>query len=107
MSALPPLNWQAPIVDSSGKPLTYFTRLWAALRGVSIATPAAGGLSGGGTLADGSISLSAEASAILDQLGSTQGSVLYRSATGWAVLGPGTAGQKLTTGGAGANPSWT
>jgi hypothetical protein len=39
---------------------------------------------------------------------STQGSVLYRAAggTGWQALGPGTAGQALTTGGAGANPSW-
>ena len=45
--------------------------------------------------------------AILDAaLGSTQGSVLYRGASAWATLGPGTAGQALTTGGAGANPSW-
>jgi len=42
----------------------------------------------------------------LDTIGSTQGDVLYRSATGWAVLAPGTAGNVLSTGGAGANPSW-
>lgn len=36
----------------------------------------------------------------------TQGSVLYRSATGWVALAPGTSGQILTTGGAAANPSW-
>jgi hypothetical protein len=49
----------------------------------------------------------ANLSAILDGvLGSTQGSVLYRGSTGWAALGPGTAGQSLTTQGAGANPSW-
>lgn len=42
----------------------------------------------------------------LDTLGSTQGSILYRNGTVWTPLTPGTAGQVLTTGGAGANPSW-
>ncbi len=46
-------------------------------------------------------------SAILDAVfSSTRGSVLYRGAAGWAALGPGTAGNVLTTGGAGANPAW-
>lgn len=35
-----------------------------------------------------------------------QGSILYRNATDWTYLGPGTAGQLLQTGGAAANPSW-
>ncbi len=39
-------------------------------------------------------------------LGTTQGAVLYRSATAWVGLGTGTAGQVLTTGGAAANPAW-
>src|SRR4029077_7760278 len=39
-------------------------------------------------------------------LGTTQGQVLYRSATAWVGLSPGTAGQVLTTGGGGANPAW-
>jgi hypothetical protein len=39
-------------------------------------------------------------------LGSTQGTVIYRSGTAWSVLAPGTAGQVLQTGGAAANPSW-
>lgn len=38
--------------------------------------------------------------------GNAQGSILYRSASAWTVLAPGTAGQVLTTGGTGANPSW-
>jgi hypothetical protein len=38
--------------------------------------------------------------------GATQGDVLYRSATAWVALAPGTSGQILTTGGAAANPSW-
>lgn len=45
-------------------------------------------------------------SEVLDWLSSTQGAVLYRGASGWAALAPGTAGHVLTTGGAGANPSW-
>jgi len=38
--------------------------------------------------------------------GTTQGSVLYRNATTWVMLTPGTTGQFLATGGAAANPSW-
>lgn len=37
---------------------------------------------------------------------SNQGMLLYRNATGWVPLSPGTSGQYLVTGGAGANPSW-
>ena len=39
-------------------------------------------------------------------LGSTQGDILYRGASAWSVLAPGTSGQVLTTGGASANPAW-
>ena len=45
---------------------------------------------------------------ILDGVfGDTQGSILYRSAGSWALLGPGENGQLLTTQGAGANPLWS
>lgn len=44
--------------------------------------------------------------AALDALGATQGDVLYRGASGWTVLTPGTSGQLLETGGASADPSW-
>ncbi len=46
------------------------------------------------------------ASGVLDIIGSTQGQILYRNASDWTVLAPGTAGQVLATGGAAANPSW-
>lgn len=47
-------------------------------------------------------------SEVLDFVGSAaQGDVLYRGAATWTRLGAGTSGQVLTTGGAGANPSWT
>jgi hypothetical protein len=32
--------------------------------------------------------------------------VVYRNASGWVALAPGTSGQLLSSGGAGANPSW-
>tara|TARA_R110000868_G_scaffold114309_8_gene306352 strand:+ start:17315 stop:20569 length:3255 start_codon:yes stop_codon:yes gene_type:complete len=38
---------------------------------------------------------------------STQGTILYRGASSWTALAPGTAGFLLQTGGAGGNPSWT
>ncbi|THD60771.1 hypothetical protein [Phenylobacterium sp.] len=46
-------------------------------------------------------------SSVLDSsIGSTQGSVLFRNATGWVALAPGTLGQALVSGGPGSNPSW-
>lgn len=41
-----------------------------------------------------------------DAIGSTQGNILYRGASGWAVLAPGTSGNFLKTQGASANPIW-
>ena len=55
------------------------------------------------TVLQGNIS---SASALLDTIGSTRGSVLYRGATGWAVLAPGTSTHVLTSNGAGADPSY-
>lgn len=54
---------------------------------------------------DGTLSITS-ASGVLDDIGSTRGQILYRGASGWAALSPGTAGQVLQTNGAGADPSW-
>lgn len=70
-----------------------------------IITPAAGGLTGGGSLS-GDLTLSADVQKILDELTTTRGSVLYRGAAGWQALAPDTAGKVLQTNGAGADPSW-
>lgn len=43
---------------------------------------------------------------LLDSISSTQGAILYRNATMWVALAPGTSGQVLQTGGPSANPSW-
>lgn len=46
-------------------------------------------------------------SSVLDAvLGSTRGAMLYRGASGWAILPPSVAGHVLTDGGAGADPSF-
>lgn len=46
-------------------------------------------------------------SSFLDaQFGDDQGSLLYRNATEWVTLAPGTSGQYLKTLGAAANPQW-
>lgn len=46
-------------------------------------------------------------SAIIDAaIGNVQGDILYRGASAWNVLPPGTAGNCLQTGGAAANPSY-
>lgn len=45
-------------------------------------------------------------SELLDFVGTTRGSVLYRGAAGWAILAPGTSGHVLTSNGAGADPSY-
>lgn len=47
------------------------------------------------------------ATQVIDWLGSVQGSILYRGAGGWTALVPGTAGQRLRTNGAGADPTWS
>lgn len=51
-------------------------------------------------------SLEPTASAKLDTIGSTRGSVLYRGASAWSALTPGTSTYVLTSNGAGADPSW-
>ena len=45
-------------------------------------------------------------SSYIDNIGSAQGDILYRGASNWSVLTPGTSGQVLQTNGASANPSW-
>lgn len=60
------------------------------------------GNNSGGTAVPSALS----ASNVLDMVGATQGMVLYRGASTWSALSPGTSGQVLTTNGAAANPTW-
>ena len=43
---------------------------------------------------------------LLDGISTTQGAVLYRNASDWVALSPGTSGHFLQTQGASANPQW-
>jgi len=52
------------------------------------------------------VSAGGDIQALLDGISATQGTVLYRNATDWVALAPGTAGEFLKTNGAGANPAW-
>jgi hypothetical protein len=72
----------------------------------SLPTIASGDLYGNAT---GSAAAPADTTltALIDQaLGSAQGDILYRGASAWAALAPGTSGNFLKTNGAGASPSW-
>lgn len=48
----------------------------------------------------------ATTSEVLDLIGATRGTVLYRGASAWSALAVGVDGQVLTTHGAGADPTW-
>lgn len=52
------------------------------------------------------VSSSGAMSTLLDNISSTQGTILYRGASSWSALSPGTSGQYLQTQGAAANPQW-
>jgi hypothetical protein len=76
-------------------------------RTISLASISGGyvvGNSSTGPAAPSGVSLSS----VMDvAFGNTVGSFFYRGVSGWTQLTPGTAGQLLTTNGAGVAPSWT
>jgi len=77
---------------------------WAA---VPAAAPIATGLIVGNVSGATAAPIGVSPSNVFDAVfGSTRGMFLYRGSAGWAALPAGTAGQVLTTGGTGADPSW-
>jgi hypothetical protein len=127
---LQPLVSNQRIVNQDGTPTEYFIR-WAqakqidlqgaitAQQALEIATeyvadfmsdhPLTQGngitLTPSGNIADG-VTIAAEVQAILDQISTTHGTVLFRGAADWQALAPGTAGKFLKTNGPGADPEW-
>jgi len=123
---LQPLDQGFQIVDGRGFPTLYFIQ-WAQQRQIDISAgitaaqalaivqefltdhpliAGAGiGLSPSGNIGQ-DVTISAQVQEILDQLSTTQGSVIFRGAADWEVLAPGASGQFLKTNGAGANPAW-
>jgi len=63
------------------------------------------GLTGGGALS-GNVTLNVSINDALNTLSTTHGSVLYRGASAWQALSPGTSGYVLQTKGAGLDPAW-
>lgn len=95
--------------------LSVFQGIMAAA-GASVA-PQASSVGGQSAIADGDISsniagatgppIGNTATAVLDYVfGNAQGNILYRGASAWVVLAPGTAGYFLKTQGSAANPVW-
>lgn len=117
-----PLNSKIAIVNADGTPTQFFQR-WAQERSIDISQgitfedlttylasiPLRAGsgitLTPDGNLAE-SPEISADLNALLDALGTTQGSIIFRGAVDWEILAPGTAGDFLKTLGAGADPMW-
>ena len=83
--------------NGPGTPLAWATPIPNLAAGTLLATSGTAG-----------IAETVELTAVLDaEMGSTYGDVLYRGASGWVVLAPGTTDQVLATGGPGAAPSWS
>lgn len=113
------LQQREPMVNEDGTPSQYFLRYLKARGGAltdleaEIAAKvdkttqviAGTGLDGGGPLS-GDVTLDANIQDLLDGISSTQGSILYRNASDWVALSPGTSGHFLKTNGAAANPEW-
>ncbi len=119
---LQPLDEKFAIVGPDGRPTLYFIK-WTQQRQIDITE----GItllqlqeyldvhmlqegSGIQITPDGSINnsptIAADVQEILDQISTTRGTVLYRNASDWVGLAPGTAGDFLKTNGAGADPAW-
>lgn len=123
---LQPLERGFAIAKPDGTPTDYFIR-WAQTRQIDISEgitaaqalaiieayladhqlQAGSGiaLSPSGNISD-SPTIAAEVQAILDQVSTTWGSVLFRGENGWEALAPGTSGHFLKTNGSGADPAW-
>lgn len=119
-----PLSKNFNIVNPDGTPTEYFIR-WAQEKQIDIGKGitaeqaqkivedwsserqiiAENGVTGGGPLSS-DVTLSADVQAILDQISNQHGSILFKGASGWQTLPPGTSGQFLKTNGASADPSW-
>jgi len=104
------IDWNTPLVDADGKVTPYFQRqLFGQLENAQeidgSGIVGGNGIDATGTLGGG-ITISADEQEILDAISDVHGTVLFRGATDWEGLPPGTNGQFFRTQGAGADPVW-
>lgn len=126
---------RVPIVEDDGKPAPFFARQWqnlvnlvtsvielqddsetnaaniainsAAIQTINDTEIIAGtGLTGGGLIGGGDMTLNADIQELLDSISDVHGSVLFRGTSDWQALAPGTSGHVLSTQGAAADPVW-
>lgn len=111
LTKIPPLDYQFPIVDpNTGCPSPQFMLLWQQMFGNTEVIGDTGFVGGTGIDVTGSlggtVTIAADLQESLNAISSTQGAILYRNASSWVALPPGTTGQFLKTNGAAANPAW-
>jgi hypothetical protein len=114
------LTWNVPIVNPNGTPTHEFMIKWQQQASANASVPDLTTAKAVSAVIDllGSTVNSllirgpnmwgiSTLSAVLDTLGNARGDIIFRGASGWTVLAPGTNGQVLTTGGVGADLSWS
>lgn len=126
-----PLVWNVPIVNKSGQPTPEFQRRWETQRqnNALIGTITFGSGAPTGTPEDGAEYVDTSVTPYVFYIGSggtwhqvgpkvlddlqdvnipsvARGDILFRNATEWVILAPGTDGDVLTTHGPGADPTW-
>jgi hypothetical protein len=104
----------APAVPTGGLAVYYATdtgavSLWSGASWVTIGviTPIASGDVLANITGSTAAPIGNTLSDVMDlAFGNSRGDILFRGASGWQVLAPGTSGKVLTTSGAGADPTW-
>lgn len=101
------VNARLPVATGNGKILQVNSVTATGLDYSTATYPVTAGTQYNSIASDGTNFTSQTLTALLDgSFGNVQGDILYRNATNWVVLAPGTSGEFLKTQGAAANPVW-
>ena len=102
------LSMPASLLSCSGSPITLTGTITCTLVSGGATLDAVSGLNTTGLVqrAGAGAYNTTTISPLLDNIGATRGSILFRGASAWQILTPGTAGQVLKSNGAGLDPSY-